>query len=141
MNNRFKFRVWTGSTMEYNVVVGRLGSFYALQDPNDSASLNPTSKYPDNCAVIQYTGLQDKNGAEIYEGDILNQILDSKPCYYIVEWGNRPDYCGFVLRPLMKRDGTFRMTVHDFKIYLAEGFEIIGNIYENPELLKSYERN
>lgn len=87
--------------------------------------------------IIQFsTGLVDKNNKEIYGGDILNQVLDNKPCYYIVEWGNQPDYCGFVLRPLMKRDGTFRMTVHDFKIYLAEGFEIIGNIFDNPELLK-----
>jgi len=86
--------------------------------------------------IQQFTGLKDSKNNEIYEGDILNQLLDNKPCYYVVEWGNQSDYCGFGLRPLMKRGGTFRTTIHDFKMYLAEGFEVIGNIFEHSELLK-----
>jgi uncharacterized phage protein (TIGR01671 family) len=86
--------------------------------------------------IQQFTGLLDKNQKEIYEGDILNQVLDNKPCYYLVEWSNQSEYCGFGLRAIMKRDGSFKYTIHDFKNYLAEGFEILGNIFENPELIK-----
>lgn len=136
MNRPLEFRVWTGTKMEYNIVAGRDGVFYAKIHPRDSACLEPTSRYELDTPVMQFTGFRDAFGGKIFEGDILNQLLDNKPCYYIVEWGNQADYCGFVLRPIMKRDGTSRTTVHDFQIYLAKGFEIIGNIFETSELLK-----
>jgi len=81
----------------------------------------------------QFTDFKDVNDKEIFEGDILDQILDNKPCYYIVEWGNFSEYCGFGLRALMKRDGSCRTTIYDFRMYSSEGFEIIGNIHENPD--------
>lgn len=128
MNRQIKFRVWDTHHKQW---VG--GCAIEL----DGTIIDIHHAEPEtNCIAQQYTGLLDKNGKEIFEGDILNQLLDSKPCYYIVEWGNQADYCGFVLRPIMKRDGTSRTTVHDFQIYLAKGFEIIGNIFEMSELLK-----
>ena len=82
--------------------------------------------------ILQYTGLKDKNGAEIYEGDILSTDL-SRP-YLIVEF----------------RNGAFMYQCHDggrnyydFMEPANEGLkfntkyhEVIGNIYENPELLE-----
>lgn len=136
MNRTIKFRVWTGSQMEYNIVAGQLGAFYAKIDPSDSACLNPTSKYYPETPVMQFTGLTDKNGKEIYEGDILSSEVNEKPCNYIVKWSdNRSAYCGFALNPIMKNPPKITFHIHDFRLWMAEGFNIIGNIYENPELL------
>ena len=70
--------------------------------------------------IMQYTGLKDRNGKEIYEGDIID--LGEKNIAQ-VEWVES----GFVL---ILPYGAFQ---------LHSGGEIIGNIYENPELAPSEE--
>ena len=84
-------------------------------------------------SVGQWTGLVDKNGVEIYEGDVM-------VCRQYIG-GNFIDYCierGFVEMlhgafGLHRKQGYYR----PFKDWLeAYEYEIIGNIYENPELLK-----
>ena len=66
----------------------------------------------------QYTGLKDKNGVEIYEGDIVKRWGN----IYIVIW----DKIGFRMK-WTKEDSVNR--------FPDELCEVIGNIYENPELL------
>ena len=74
----------------------------------------------DNFTLMQYTGLKDKNGKEIFDGD----IVDINGCKNrVVEWDE--DWCGFYLSRELNPVGYF----------LSEEYEIIGNIYENPELL------
>lgn len=73
--------------------------------------------------VMQYTGLKDKNGKEIYEGDILEYCIQ----------GNKQ------ANPMIvKIPDIFIELGHDDQYYLPQekSFEIIGNIYENKELLK-----
>lgn len=73
--------------------------------------------------LMQYTGLKDKNGLEIYEGDIIELYLDGKYISnYICEF---KDGC-FMFKEIGS-DWIGRITNADI--------EIIGNIYKNPELL------
>jgi uncharacterized phage protein (TIGR01671 family) len=81
----------------------------------------------------QFTGLLDKNGKEIYEGDILSSVssFDSrhskkKNPYYVVIW----DVCSFKVKGY---NGDLPVTP---ELTFKSDWEIIGNIYENHELLK-----
>ena len=124
-----KFRAWTGMEMEYRIVVGKLGSFYVEGlDPKDSACMSPfNTKYGEQTPIMQFTGLHDKNGKEIYEGDIVNygDYSDgSGPCDYVVEWS--------------AEDAAFKgRAIHELDMVagLDPSGEVIGNIYENPGLI------
>lgn len=82
--------------------------------------------------LMQYTGLKDKNGVEIYEGDIVN-IEDCEAAKYKIEWvGFR---CSFECVTINPDDDMWTHGAFDDDID-SESCTVIGNIYENPELLK-----
>ena len=111
-----KFRMWNNGTKE-------MSEPFDLGDLDDGLlipNLEDTSKFRiDNCEIMQYTGLKDKNGKEIYEGDIVTrgEIM----CY-------------------VKFDDKGRFIVFNNKIeegwWLDTDWEVIGNIYENLDLLE-----
>lgn len=106
--------------------------------------------------LMQYTGLKDKNGKEIYEGDILSekgydiyhhQSIETR---YKVMWGsydNNEEYEDnvsghgvFLIEYSFFRSNLLKRTEETIQNPLNAGFyEIIGNIYENPELFKEIE--
>ena len=73
--------------------------------------------------IMQYTGLKDKNNKEIYEGDIFH--IGSKKILYVVEWID----CGLKGRQIKNKSWI------GFD-YWKDDIEVIGNIYENPELME-----
>lgn len=92
----------------------------------------------DENTVGQYTGLKDKNGKEIYEGDVLKMFGDYRHevCYYRGAFGyeigikigiNYRDFISF------NQNSNINWICDN---QFAD-FEVIGNIYENPELLKN----
>ncbi len=84
----------------------------------------------------QFTGLKDKNGKEIYEGDILRYTAKNKVIpnpLSVVDWG--VSRTGFWLTVVGKTEA-IRLTGALLENKDSGGFyEIMGNIYENPELL------
>lgn len=101
-----------------------------------------------NTELMQYTGLKDKKGKEIYEGDILRCYASTGELlggYYDRDGKPLPYTKGI-------KDGIFKEHRHEINMGVTEGSvtigstlfivsipdrsEIIGNIYENPELLK-----
>lgn len=83
--------------------------------------------------VMQYTGLKDKNGKEIYEGDIVlaHGNTANFPLKYVIVFN---DKCAFKMRWEGRQDESSfydeDISENGYKI-----FKVIGNIYENPELL------
>lgn len=138
MNREIKFRIWNGEKMVTDITVGKFGAFYVNPmskgnglDENDSASLTPfNTKYHDEIPVMQFTGLKDLNDKEIFESDILKcgygvgKVIFKSGCF-MVEWiDDKEAYLEFVF----SQKGMY--TRKD-----DECFEIIGNVFENPELL------
>lgn len=84
--------------------------------------------------IMQYTGLKDKDGKEIYEGDIvsLKYLYDKRTTDKgQVVW--REDKASFGLKSLK---GLTNEVYELYQVTAEHNLEIIGNIYENPELLK-----
>ena len=84
---------------------------------------------------MQFTGLKDKNGAEIYEGDILNTNTSTKTVipYYIKE---ALPFIRLVDKNVVEYDNGDYYEGGDIQSHHIDKMEKIGNIYENKELLK-----
>jgi len=120
-----KFRAWDKKAKDWLLVyqLGNSGKYFDI--------LNPTKQVGKEIELMQYTGLKDRHGKEIYEGDIVSQ--ENYPTlYYQVKFDIGDFRVGFI-KTSNKENWT------DIGKEIVKRFEVIGNIYENSELTDSKE--
>ena len=88
-----------------------------------------------NSVLMQYTGLTDKNGVEIFEGDILRLLNSDVLCEVVYE---APSFCRRWLNSKVGNVRGVEMESMAHNTHIA--YEVIGNIYENEILLEEYKK-
>ena len=119
-----KFRAWLYpyKRMAYEFNLFQKKGCFHLWLPGEEYS-------PDAFELMAYTGLKDKNGKEIYEGDTARTLGLMDNIVGTVQWSAR---AGWLIRP---SDWAADL---GYSLYEVRAFvEVIGNIYENPELLEA----
>ena len=124
MSREIKFRAWD----KINEKIVKISSL-SLENKEIAVKENGTYHFfrMQNLELMQYTGLNDKNGKEIYEGDIL--FFRDENMKYIVVWQDT----AFIIKSIEIRKYSEKMCwLDDTEICC----EIVGNIYENKNLLE-----
>jgi len=105
-----KFRAWNlehSKMFDWNYIVEACWLAFDLSEGNNDE------------VIMQFTGLLDKNGKEIYENDVIETVIDGEFVIYQVCFDVDRDFNGWNVTP---QD--------------AEYADILGNVFENPDLLE-----
>ena len=124
MSREIKFRAWDKYDMSYDVERSS-DDYHGCSYPYNFADYLEDDDYQ----LMQYIGLKDKNNKEIYEGDIVKiDGFDDDELneHFLVKFEN--ESARYIL--------SGNRLVYDFDNTYANECEIIGNIYDNPELLE-----
>jgi uncharacterized phage protein (TIGR01671 family) len=127
MNREIKFRIWADNKFYNKCLVGNTNNTNDEKWTCPMVWLEKQKEWVhcDNGIICQYTGLHDKNGKEIYEGDIVEI---TRPC--ILERGEVKFINGcFAIKSKDTLLMLYQCEINNFKL------KVIGNIYDNPELL------
>ena len=130
MNDRFKFRVWDKENNKYKDDL-----YYESGDLQVTCLNKIFEEYiSDGCIIEQCTGLKDKNGKLIYEGDIVHSSLDGRTQKVIYWDDGLASFMAYNRYP----NKLYTQRIGD-RYFLELGFEVIGNIHENADLLENEE--
>jgi hypothetical protein len=115
--DRFKFRAWCKWGMVYTD-----NTDYEIDVVDGQVFKESMSDHVGQDYIMQSTGIRDKNGVLIYEGDILKDVRGALVSVGVIMWRN--DYAQFT------------MNGWDLPSFIDKHCEVIGNKYEKPELVE-----
>lgn len=134
MSREIKFRVWDHNLKEYiedsnaDPMISWDGKVYCYERQKEGGDVLVSNIR--NITVQQYTGMVDKDGKEIYEGDLLRMITEGM----VYEVVYNSEYTAFTCRVHnyhLRADASDALC----DLWCVDCKEVIGNIFENPELI------
>ncbi len=149
----FKKMIYTGLSNNNKLLISTTGEVFGIDYDYIRYEGEFTGRYPIRFEPNLFTGICDRNGKEIYVGDILLDSASHYEAYYEVclgdYWNNEGfEECvsgyGFYVKEFKTITAshftTFKKSpenINHFRTELVKNWEVIGNIYENPELLNA----
>ena len=130
MNRELKFQILDKLNRNEELLINNLGKIFVI---DQGCGQSNEADDQENYIIRQYIGLKDKNGKEIYDGDIVSfQYRDEGLFNGVI--GLDDMYLGYSVQNSKAFFGSMQITY-----YNTEELNVIGNIFENPELIKSNE--
>lgn len=133
-----KFRGFSNCNSEWtygNLVI--VDDEYHITDQEEYEGASDYTSVDEN-SVGQFTGLHDKNGTEVYEGDILAHNYGD---YSLIVYREEcMAFCRIDAKDVCDINGYYNLSEHAWRSCL-QGARVIGNRYENPELLNCKEED
>lgn len=133
-----KFRAWDSAKKEMfkdTFAITESGQVVVVEQ--ESVASSPDYVFVDHLVIMQSTGLKDKNGKEIFEGDIISDGHTSRDIrhhqtlgFYTIDGNGVEGFFG---------DTASLEDFEEVSKYISENIEIIGNIYENKDILEDKE--
>jgi uncharacterized phage protein (TIGR01671 family) len=133
MNRQLKFRIWDKLKRNEQLLIDNLGKIFVIDEACGQAN---EADDQENYVIQQYTGLKDSKGVEIFEGDLVqyNQNSNYDGMNFEVVWSDAS--FGWVLKSKTGDYLTNQITPNGPRYNFLE---VVGNVFENKELLKTNE--
>ena len=121
----FKMKAWLKKEKKMVAIIGIDFNYEYIRYTEDGNLFNENYKTAEfkDIELLQFTGLKDNGGQELYEADVIKFNDGIDDIYGLISYDDE--------------DGTYRVSYENITEHLSEregDFEIIGNIFENPDL-------